>query len=143
MIAQNIPRLGAGIDHCAGEPLTDRMQLILERRHHAKVATAAAQGPEEIGMLGGTGGDDLSGGGHHVRRDQIVTAEAVLPHEPANSPTQRQTRDARVVHGPTRRAEAVDLRFAVKFPPQEATLGIGPAPGRVDTHAFHRGKVEH
>ncbi|MDM0085129.1 hypothetical protein QTI17_31540 [Variovorax sp. J31P179] len=60
----------------------DGMQLELERGHHAEVAAATADSPEQIGVLLLAGAQELAFGGDHVGRDQAVDAQAEVPAQP-------------------------------------------------------------
>jgi hypothetical protein len=76
---QHPDRRRAGVEHRAGEDeRADRMQAVLQRRHHPEVATATAQRPEQLGVLALAGGDELAVSGDHVGREQVVAGEAVL-----------------------------------------------------------------
>src|SRR5216684_2381983 len=90
------------------------MDPILERGHHTKVATATPQAPEEVWVLTRTGREKLPISRDNICREQVVATEAVLAHEPAKAPTQRETR-----------------------------LGTRRAFGRIDSHALHPRQVNH
>ena len=46
-------------DDAAGDQRADRVEVVLERRGNAEVAAAAANGPEEVGVLVGAGAKNL------------------------------------------------------------------------------------
>ena len=69
-----------GQDHGA-----DRMQAKLERAHDAEIAAASAQRPEQVGVFGCAGLDELAFGRHHVGRDQIVDGKPELATEPSET----------------------------------------------------------
>ena len=100
------------------------MRLELEARHDAEVAAAAAQGPEEVGMLRRARPHLLSVGEHDVDRAQRVDREAVPPHQPADPAAERQPADARVRDLAGRDREAVLLRRGVEL----AEQGAAPDP---------------
>ena len=72
----------------------DGVQLELEAHHHAEIATATAQRPEEIGVFGFTGVDQPAIGGYDVGGHQIVDAEAMGTAQPADAAGERQARNA-------------------------------------------------
>jgi hypothetical protein len=47
-------------------------------KHHAEVAAAAAQPPEQVGVLVLAGRHELAVGGDDIRRQQVVAGQAVL-----------------------------------------------------------------
>ena len=100
----------------------DRVQLELERDGDAEIAAAAAEPPEEVGALVVARGDEPA-----VRRDdvhgaEIVDREAVLPHQPAVSPAEREPRDAGRRDAAARRREPERLRLVVELAPPHARL---------------------
>ena len=72
-----------------------RMRLEEEARHHAEVAAAAANRPEQIGMLALAGGHDAAIGKDDVGFEQVVDRQPVLAREIAGSAAKRQAGDAR------------------------------------------------
>ncbi len=65
-----------------------------QRGCHAEVAaTATAQRPEQVGVVGGGRGDRLAAGQHHRRRRQLVTEQAGVPGIGAQPAAQRVSRD--------------------------------------------------
>jgi hypothetical protein len=70
------------------------MQVELERRDHAEAATAAAGGPEQIGVFVATGGADHAIRGDDLDRAKVVAAEAEGPHGGADAAAQGEPRDA-------------------------------------------------
>ena len=73
----------------------DRVQPELERRRDAEVAAAAAQAPEQLGVLVLAGVHELAVGGDDVGADQVVAGQADLAHEPADAAAEREPGDAR------------------------------------------------
>ncbi len=87
-------------------------------------------------MLGATvSGDDFDG-------QQVIDAEAVLTHQPADAAAQRESRNPGVRHRAARGGEAVDLGFAVEVGPKDATLGAGGAGDGVNVDALHAREVD-
>ena len=56
----------------------DRVQLEEEAGDDAEIAAAAAQRPEQVGVLLLAGGDEAAVGQHDVGLEQIVDGQAVL-----------------------------------------------------------------
>jgi hypothetical protein len=119
------------------------VQLQVERGHDAEVATAAAQPPEELGVLVGRRLHHATVGRHHFRTDQVVAGESELPLEPAAAASQREPGDARVGHATAGDREAVLLRRGVELTPVEARLGAHRARVRIDRDALHAAHVDH
>src|SRR5262249_36526384 len=68
---------------------------------------------------------------------------AVLPHQPADTPAEREAGDAGVGDDPAYRRQPVELRLAVELAPEHAGLRPrGPCMG-VDPDALHRRKVDY
>ena len=94
-------------------------------------------------MLGGTGRDGLAVGRHQVGRYQIVTGQAIGPHEPANPASQGKASNAGVVDRAAGCGQTVHLGLTVKLAPQHATLGMYTPLRGIDANAFHRAQVNH
>ena len=73
----------------------ERMGLKLERGHDAEVAAAAAQRPEQIGMLARAGVHLRAIGQHHVGADQVVDREPEAARQVADAAAEREPADAR------------------------------------------------
>src|SRR5579859_2228860 len=70
--------------------VTYGMKLILERSHHTEVAPSSTNCPKKI-WIGLLAGLDLSSvHSHHLRRQKVVTGQAVLVHQATFSPAERQ-----------------------------------------------------
>src|SRR5205823_2648800 len=74
----------------AGDDRTHGVEPVLERRHHAEVASSAAYAPEEVVILVRARGQYATVGGHHLGRDEVVEREPVLRHEPADAAAERE-----------------------------------------------------
>src|SRR5271168_473701 len=99
-------------DH-SGKHGADRMKLVLERGNDTEIAAAAAQAPEQIRMLIGARSQKLSVGGDDVSRQQVVAAETMLAHQPAEATAQSQPGDAGGRHDAAGAGKAEGLAFAV------------------------------
>src|SRR6476661_4526193 len=98
------------------------MEPVLEGCDDPEVAAAAAQAPEQVGVLALARGQEAAVGGDDVRRDQVVAGKAVLALEPADAAAERQTRDAGARDGAAGGREAERLRLAVELAPRQARL---------------------
>ena len=71
-----------------------RMERELERRHDAEGAAAAAQRPQQVGVLVGGRAHDRAVPRHQLGGEQVVAGQAVLALQPARAAAQRQPGDA-------------------------------------------------
>ena len=104
------------------------MRAELERRHDAEVAAAAAQRPEQVGVLLGARVHLRAVGEHDVGADQAVDRQAVAPRQVAEAPAEREPADARGRDDPRRRRAAVLGGRAVDLAPGAAAAdadGLG------------------
>ncbi len=79
--------------------LLDLDDVELDRGHDAEVAAAAAQRPEQIGLVLGIDADQLAIGGHELERRDGVRLQPVLAREPSHAAAQRVAGDADVGRG--------------------------------------------
>ncbi len=126
-----------------GDDRSHRMQVEFQRRGDAEVAAAAANRPEEIGVLAGAGAAHAAVGHHHLGRSQVVEREPVLRHQPADAAAKRQAGDARARHDAAGGRESVQLRLAVQLFPQHAALRTHRTSGGIDMDALHGREVDH
>ena len=73
---ERIERLGEG------DVRTEGMRAVFEGGDDAEVATAAAERPEQIRVLGFAGAQNSPVGGHHLAREEVVDRHAVRPPVP-------------------------------------------------------------
>ena len=119
------------------------MQRELEPGDDAEVAAAAAQRPEQVGVLAGAGAAHRAVGADDVRRHQVVDGHPVRPREPAEAAAQRQPGDAGRRVDAERRRQAVLERGPIDVGEERARLDVG-APGRgVDADLPHLRQVDH
>ena len=119
------------------------MEPVLEGRDDPEVAAAAAQAPEQVGVLALARGHEAAVGGDDVRRDQVVAGKAVLALEPADAAAERQARDAGARDGAAGGREAERLRLAVELAPRQARLRAHGARLRVDADPLQGREVDH
>src|SRR6185295_17150871 len=124
------------------EQQAHRMQLERELRDDAEVATAAAERPEELGILSLASGNNSPVRGDEVRFKQIVEREPERRAQMAETPAERQAGHAGVAEGPSRRRETVNLTRRIKVVP-ERTAAAGRRPLlRVDDDLAHEPQVD-
>ena len=119
------------------------MRLEQEARHHAKVAAAAAQRPEEIGVLALAGRDKTAVGQDNVRFEQVVDREAVLAREVPGAPAEGEARDAggrddAKGHGQSERVGGV-----IDVARRAASINPNGSARRIYAHALHHREVDH
>ena len=105
----------------SGQDGADGMQSELERGDDAEVAAAAADRPEQVGVLLGARTRLCSVGEHDVGLEQIVDRQAVAPRQVADPAAERQPADAGGRDEATWRREAVRVRGLVDLTPGAAT----------------------
>ena len=141
--AQHVVGGVAVVEHRArehGRP--DLVQGVLERGDHPEVAAAAAQRPEQVGVLVGTGVDELPVRRDDVGTDQAVAGQAAATEQPADTAAEGEPGDPGRRHQPAGQREPELLRLLVEVAPQATGLRDDPACGRIDPDPLHRGQVE-
>ena len=135
-----------GLEGMRDEPADDqgahRVEAELEGRDHPEVPAAAAQAPEQIGVLALGGGEGAAVRGDHARREEVVRGQAVPGHQPAEPAAQRQPGDAGRRDDAAGDGEAVELRLAVQLAPAHARLHARRTGGRVDVDALQWREVD-
>ena len=111
----------------------------LELRHDREVAAAAAQGPEEVGVLGLRGRQHVAGRGHDAGRDEVVDRQPVLAAQPSHAAAEGQPADAGVADQADGHGEAVLLGGRVEVAEQRPAADLHPPRVRVDVDVVHRG----
>ncbi len=114
----------------------------LEARHDAEVAAAAADGPEQVGVLLLARGDDAAVGRDDLDGDQRIDGQAVLADEPADAATERQAGHADAAGVAERRREPVRTRRGRVLARGQAGLGPRETALGVDVQALHAAQVE-
>ena len=133
---QRAPRpqhLGRALDreeHGAGVQLVDGIDLELDRGHDAEVAAAAAQRPEQVGVVLGVGAHEAAVGGDDLERGDGVGLQAELARQPADAAAERVPGD------PDVRRRAVQRGEAVRREPPDDALPLGAG---ADAHALGAG----
>ena len=119
------------------------MQPVLEFRHDAEVAAAAADSPEQIRILLLTGVQQLAVGGHDVDAQHVVTGQSELACQAPLPATQGKPGNAGVRGGAERRGEPESLALPIELTQQHARLGDGRQSDRIDANSLHGGQIDH
>jgi hypothetical protein len=93
--------------------LLHRMQSEVEVRDDAEIAAAAADAPQQVGMIARTGAYHAAVRGHDVHRFEIVDRHAEATRESTEAAAQRQSANAGVRDRPERRDESLCIRCAI------------------------------
>ena len=116
---------------------TDRVQRELHRGDHTEVAAAAAQRPEQVGVLLGAGVHQPAVGGDDIRGDQTVAGQAVAAQQPADATAEGEPADPGGGDQPAGDRQAEGLGFVVEVGPGGTALRDGTATSRVDGDRRH------
>jgi hypothetical protein len=120
-VAPAAQHLGRTIDtehHQPGEHgRAERVQAELEFGDEAEVAAAAADAPEQVGVLTLAGAHDPPVGQHHLGRDEVVAGQAVLRRSPAVSAAGGETTEAGGGDAAARGVQPVRLGGGVELAP--------------------------
>ena len=119
------------------------MKPVFECRGDTEVAAAAAEAPEQIGVLGRACSEQPAVRGDDVRREKVVARQPVLAAQLAEAAAERQSADAGIAVDTHCRGKAKRLGRRVELAENEACFGAGGAPLRVDLNAFHAGQIDH
>ena len=82
------------VEDRTGEHLVHLVELVFQRRHHAEVATAASQTPEQVLVLACAGGEELSVRGDHIGGEEVVDGKSVCPRQAADTAPKGEAGDA-------------------------------------------------
>jgi hypothetical protein len=130
-------------DRPADDLGADGHELVFEGRDDAEVAAAAAQGPEEVGVLGVGDAQHLGRCGDHFHRHQVVAGPAVLAGQIAEAAAHRQPGNPGGRHEPEHGRQAVQLRLPIDVAERTAGLRLGDTTGRIDPHPAQQRHVDH
>jgi hypothetical protein len=125
-----------------GQHVADLLQRERERHDDADVAAAAAQRPEQVGLLGLARAHEPAVGEHHVGRDQVVDRQAASAGEVAESPAEGDAADAGRGDDAARQREAERMGRVVDVAEQRAAEHARDLRHRVDDHAAHAREVD-
>ena len=102
-----------------------------------KPGAAAAERPEQVGVLVGARGHDVAVRGHDARGAQRVGRQPELALQPARARAEREAGDADRRHPRAGDREPVRLRGGVELPPRRAALHARAAARGVDVDRAH------
>ena len=85
-----------GVPQDAGVQLCDWEQPQLQGGDDAEAAAAAAQRPEQVGLVLAVGAAELAVGGHYLDRQHVAGRQAVLAAQEAQAAAEGVTHDADV-----------------------------------------------
>ena len=134
---QHPVRLLPGPDQPAGDDLLQGEEAHLECGDDAEAAAAAAQGPEEIGLVAGVGAHEAAVGEDDLHGGQGVGSEPVAAAEPPHAAAQRVAGDADVGRGAVQRHQPVGGGRGHDVLPEGARLDVRGARHGVDAHLRH------
>ena len=129
-------------EHRPAVDVLDRAHPELERRDDPEVAAAAADGPEEVGVLLVARDVEAAVGGHHVRGEEVVAGQAEAPGEVADAAAQRQPADPGGRDDAARGGQTERISRGVHVAPGGAALDAGGLGQRVHPDAAHGGEVD-
>ncbi len=124
-------------EHRAGVQFWLLVERDLERGHDAEVAAAAANGPEQVGLVLAVGADEPPVGGDELDGRDAVGRQTAAAREPAHAAAERVAGDADVRRGAVEDDEALLGRRLDDVGPDRARLNVGAATGRVDMDVAH------
>ena len=119
--APGVQHLGRALEreeHRSGVELVDRVDGELDRGHDAEVAAAAAQRPEQVGVVLGVRAHEAAVGGDELERGHGVGLQPVLAGQPAHAAAERVAGD------PDVRRRAVQARQAVGREPRRDAIPL-------------------
>ena len=119
------------------------MELILERCSDSEVAAAAANAPEQVGVLLRAGPQQLPVGCRHVGRYQVVAGKSIAAVQPAQPSAEREARDPGHRHHAKRRRQSDRLRGAVELTQREPRVRPDGPRLWIDLDGFHPRQVKH
>ena len=140
--AEHVGCLLPGPDEHPGDEGVDAVEGDLDRDDDAEAAAAAAQRPEEIGVLHGVGTDERAVGGDELDGEHALGREAVLAREPADAAAERVADDADVRRGAVQGGQAGGVGGAGDVLPPGARLDAGAACVDVDLDAAQVAHVD-
>ena len=141
--AQRIADSVALVLEAPADDRVQRMEPELGPGHHAKVATAPAQPPEELGLVVAIGTDHLARGGDQLGGDQVVAGERVLGGEVPYAAAEGEARDPGRADHAARRDQPMGLSRSVEIGPGGAAAGDREPRLRIDLDRPHPGEVDH
>ena len=140
-LAPGVQDLGGAIEReeeNARVDLADGEQVELERRDDAEVAAAAAQRPEQLGLVVAIGPQEPAIRGHELDRRHAARGQAELAGVPAHSAAERVAGDADVGRRAMQRGQAHLRGARHDVPPLRAATHAGALPLTIDLDVVER-----
>ena len=119
------------------------VQLELELRHDPEVAAAAAQCPEQVGVLLLGRHEHVAGSRHDAGGEQVVDGQPVLAAQPPHAAAEREPGDAGVADQPDGHGQPVRLGRRIEVAEQGTAAHLGPPRHGIHGHLVHRAEVDH
>ena len=119
------------------------MQPEQERGDDAEVAAAAADGPEQVGILVGAGAHLLAARQNDLGLEQVVDREPALAGQMAEAAAKGEAADAGRGDDPARRREPVLVRRSVHLAPGAAAADPNRARLRIDLDVAQQREIDH
>ena len=135
--------VGAEEEQAELQHRTNRVEGEFEFRHHPEIATSAADGPEQIGVVRVRRVQDAAVSGDHFSANEVVRRQAGQAREPAEAAAERQSSDAGPTDEATGDRQPMRLGSGIELAPCRAPSALGAARVGIDTHHFHRSQVDH
>ncbi len=129
-------------DHHPGDELLDLVERDLHRDDDAEASTAAAQRPEQLGVLRPVGAQERAVCGDDLDGEHALGREAVLPCQPADSAAERVADDADVRRRAVQRGQTLLGGRVDHVLPQRSGLDPRATVLRVDLDGAHLAHVE-
>src|SRR5664279_321588 len=127
----------------SAENCFDRMGLKFEGYHDPKISAAAADGPEQVGMLGFAYGHKSSVGQNHIGFQQVVDRETEFSGQVTDSPAKRETADAGGRNDAGRNGQTESMGRVIYLAPKIATADAHGIIFCIDAYVFEPGEVDH
>ncbi len=140
--SEDVTERTGGVEAHLEEHVGHLVQAVLEARHDAEVATASAQSPHEIAVLGVARSHDAAVGEHHFGGDEVVAGQPVLAGQPSDAAVERETGDAGHGDEAQRGRETVLLGGGVELAEQHPRLHAGDPPIGIDVDVLHERQID-
>ncbi|WP_245467045.1 MULTISPECIES: hypothetical protein [unclassified Mesorhizobium] len=121
----------------------DGMQAELEGSGNAKIATAATERPEEIGICVGARFHYGTVCEHQIDGDQIVQRHPVFRHKPSKAAAEGKSSNTSTSNHASSGRKTMQLGLSIQLPPSHPTLDYGRPGGSIHVNSFHQGEVDH
>jgi hypothetical protein len=152
LVRELVPHGVPGVQHLVGalesEEVRAGVQLVdlddaeLDGGHDAEVPAAAAQCPEQLGLVLGVDADQLAVGGDELEGRDGVGLQPVLAREPAHAATERVAGDADVGRRAVQPGQAVGRQARRDAVPLDAGADAHASGARIDADLLQAADVD-